>query len=512
MPRSMAGRLLGAILAALILWLAAPGIRQATFLVWVGLVPLFFALRGASSREALITGFTFGLLFNLLLIYWVVVAMHRFGGMPVPAAILALFFLASYLALFPAIFSLLISRPRNGAILLFLAPAAWVGLDSLRAILFTGFPWMDLAYDLYRQPFLIQVSELFGHHLVTFIIVLSNFLLYGVISARISDRPSPIMPRHRLIATLAISGFLILNLFSYRTAARVAAAAPRKKIAIVQGNIPQDQKWRPEFQRKTISAYLRMSLAAVKEGPELIVWPETAMPFYPRESPLWQLVSEALLKPSGIPLVSGAPHREKKGAIHRYYNSAFVADGRGIRGRYDKEHLVPFGEYVPLRKLLFFLSPVVDSIGDFASGTNGAPLSCGPNRLGLLICFETIFPELAARRVSQGSDLLIDLTNDAWYGRTSAPWQDLAMAVFRAVETRRSMARAANTGFSAFIDPLGRLHEVSPLFVPWWRVASLPIMKTRTVMVFYGGRFFGIFCLLATVICLAAEWRRKRQT
>ncbi len=508
--RAAAVRLLLAAASAVTIWAAAPGLWQVPALVWIGLLPLMAAISRKRGRAAFGIGFLFGLIFNLLLIYWVVVAMHRFGGMSFATAALALILLASYLALFPALFCLFVARARSSPWLVLLAPTVWVGLDWLRGVLLTGFPWMDLAYDLYRQPKLIQAASFFGHQLITFVIVLVNFIILELITSR--RRHGSVFQRTvipMLVAATIVLVFSGINLGSYHHTRKLIAAAPTKKVAIVQGNIPQDEKWRPQFQQKTLATYIKMSLTAAKKQPQLIVWPETAMPGYPRESGLWQLAMDALISPTGIPVVFGAPHREKKDGRIDYFNSAFIADATGITGRYDKEHLVPFGEYVPLRRMLFFLSPIVDSIGDFTAGSNGRPLTCGTIRLGLLICFETIFPDLVVKRVTSGSDLLIDLTNDAWYGRTSAPWQDLAMATFRAVENRRSLARAANTGFSGFVDPLGRSHKISPLFKPYVAVYPLPLLRTKSIMTFYGGHFFGVLCFIAGLVIIIPFCRRK---
>ena len=498
-----------AALSAFFLFAAAPGIWQFSPLVWIGLVPLFAALDGCGRKRAFALGFVFGLVLNLLLVYWVVVALHRFGGLPYPAAVLVLVLLAAYMALYPALFALFtaIAPP---SLLPVLAPAAWVGLDWLRSILLTGFPWMDLGYDLYRQPQMIQVSSLLGHHAVTFAIVTVNAAVYRFLRRRKAATASRGEAAAMAVAAAVMLAFIIGNVLAGNAIEKKIAAAPKKRIAIVQGNIPQDEKWDPAFQEKTLVKYLRLSLGTVGESPEIIVWPETALPFYPLESPMWRTVEEKLLVPAGVTLVTGAPHRENGASGPRYYNSAFVAGPTGIRGRYDKQHLVPFGEYVPLRRLLFFLSPVVDAIGDFTAGAGGDPLPCKGLRIGVLICFETIFPELAAERTRKGGDMLVDLTNDAWYGMTSAPWQDLAMAVFRAVECRRSMARAANTGFSAFIDPAGRMYRVSPLFAPYAAVHDLPVMKTKSFVVFGHGGRFGPACFLAALAVALAAGRKNR--
>jgi apolipoprotein N-acyltransferase len=204
----------------------------------------------------------------------------------------------------------------------------------------------------------------------------------------------------------------------------------------------------------------------------------------------------------------------------RYYNSAFLFSPvtampgvpRALRpaGRYDKQHLVPFGEYIPLRTILPLPGPLVETMGDFSLGNSVAPLSCGKAQLGVLICFESIFPDLARREVDAGATLLVNITNDAWFGRSSAPWQHLAMAVLRAVENRRSLARAANTGISGFIDPAGRTQKLSPLFVPYAASARLPLLTGKTVF----GRFghnLPLACLLLLGPATALVVLKKRQ-
>jgi apolipoprotein N-acyltransferase len=261
--------------------------------------------------------------------------------------------------------------------------------------------------------------------------------------------------------------------------------------------------------------YLRLTLQELaKNSPDLVVWPETAMPFYLRESK--ELIRlETMAATGGADILTGAPYRQlsRGGKTFRYYNSAFLIDHRGVvAGRYDKEHLVPFGEYVPLKKLLFFLGPLVEATADFSPGTDLRPIPCQNTRLGVLICFESIFPDLARRLTSAGAGLLVNLTNDAWYGRSSAPWQHLSMAVFRAVENRRSLARAANTGISGFIDPLGRMRRLSPLFEEYSDCLPLPLLRTKTVYTAGRGYLAGPACLalaLLLALALALKFRKS---
>jgi apolipoprotein N-acyltransferase len=285
------------------------------------------------------------------------------------------------------------------------------------------------------------------------------------------------------------------------------------RIGVVQGNIAQDLKWSPEMQKEILANYVGQSQGLKKKDhPLLVVWPETALPFYPTAHPLLQSVRDLAVQ-GQISLLAGAPWFEedssngagpgdagvKSGgsgqALRRYYNSALLFDASGkIVDKYFKSHLVPFGEYVPLKKFLPFLAPVVEAVGDFSSGTIQRPLTCQNARIGVLICFESIFPEIARKWVGVKANVLVNLTNDAWYGRSSAPYHSLAMTVLRAVETRRSLVRAANTGFSGFIDPLGRVRMVSPLFESWAESADVVLMDEETLFVRWG-YLFAPLCL-----------------
>jgi apolipoprotein N-acyltransferase len=305
-----------------------------------------------------------------------------------------------------------------------------------------------------------------------------------------------------LLGALALYGPLRLQQIE-----TMAARTPTMKVSIIQGNIPQEDKWEFDQQTATIELYLDLSGQAAAAGPELIVWPETALPFYPLGHPLYRPVASFPFQ-HDLCLLAGAPHREldEKGLV-RYYNSALLIapdepEGR-LAGIYHKQHLVPFGEYIPLRRLLPFFAPVVETLGDFSPGTSPYPLACGERRLGILICFEAIFPRLARQVTVNGADLLINITNDAWFGPSNAPWQHLSMAALRAVENRRSLARAANTGISAFITPDGRIHQATDLFTTDQRSADLPLplispTGSRHTDTIYraGGYLLAPFCLL----------------
>ncbi|MBM9530432.1 apolipoprotein N-acyltransferase, partial [Desulfoprunum benzoelyticum] len=300
------------------------------------------------------------------------------------------------------------------------------------------------------------------------------------------------------------------------------AGAGRMPIGIVQGNIDQDLKWSPENQGKTMAIYIDQTASLFAGGvgarrPTLVVWPETALPFYPANSMFVEDL-QRLNTRFDMALLTGAPwyevvDREKR--EYDYYNSAVLIAPTGkFIDRYSKSHLVPFGEYVPLKPLLPFLAPLVESVGDFSPGVIGRPPQWRQGRLGVLICFESIFPAIAGQWVRNGANVLVNLTNDAWYGKSSAPHHSLAMTVFRAVETRRSLVRSANTGISGFIDPLGRVVRQSGLFEPWAVAEDVVLMEGKSLWL-RGGRLFAPLCAgaaLAAIGWSVAGPRRRRQT
>ena len=516
--------LLPALLSAGLLALAMPGRVGWWPLLFVALVPLLLVALNARPGRSALAGFVCGLVTHLALLYWILIVLGRYGGLPLFLSLPGLVVLAAYMALYPAVFCALLSllagrswhRERPVAALVWLAPVLWVGLDWLRSVLFTGFPWMDLGYGLYAQPQLIQAADLGGHHLVTFGVVLCNSLLVGIVDRQRRDVRWNIH-RERGLLLLACATLVFLGGYSavrYRIAVHYGPRALQAQVAVVQGNVDQMVKWSPDFKTATVDTYLRLSREAIGEADvELVVWPETALPFYPQRDQLTSRLA-AFTGAANTWLLTGAPlftltPQTDGSELVRHYNGAILLgpDGR-IAASHAKQHLVPFGEYVPLRPYLPFLEPLVVSIGDFAAGTSDEPLALGPMRLGMLICYESIFPEIARQSVTRGANLLVNLTNDAWYGRSSAPHQSMAMAVFRAVENKRALVRAANTGISGFVDPVGRIAERSGLFVEAALVSRMPLLDGQTVFN-RQGHLFGPACAILIPLFLLLGGRRR---
>jgi len=494
-----------ALASALLLFLAMPGYFGWWPLLFIALVPLFSAALYLPPFRSACMGLMSGFIYSLLTVHWIVVVLGRYGGLPpwlsVPAMVLLAMCMGAYLALFCMLLSLLAGRSwqkeRSVVTLVWIAPVLWVGIDYLKGVLFTGFPWLDLGYGLYSQPVLIQAADLGGHHLISFALVLANGFIVAIIDRQRADVHWNIgVERRALFLACCFLVFVFgYSALRYRVLPSYFRRALEAEISVVQGNISQDQKWIVGKKEKTVATYERLSRQAVAEKTtELLVWPETALPFYPQRDPLVGRVAE-LVQKENVYLLTGAPtfaiDSDGEKRTIQYFNSALLLDPTGeMVGSYSKQHLVPFGEYVPLRKFLPFLAPLVENVGDFTAGKSSRPLPLGKNlQLGVLICFESIFPEIARDEVADGANLLVNLTNDAWYGRTSAPYQSMAMSVFRAVETKRSLVRAANTGISAFVDPVGNIIEKTDIFVPGVITAQVPILENGTVFVRAGYRF-----------------------
>ena len=522
-PDSLATLIAAALCSAVLLALAMPGRIGWWPLLFVALVPLLLLVLYARPGRAALAGFVFGLAYHLALLYWILIVLGQYGGLPIWISLPALFLLAAYMAIYPTFFCWLLSRvagrswhrERSIAPLVWYGPVIWVGLEYAKGVAFSGFPWMDLGYGLFGQPSLIQAADLGGHHLLSFTLVLGNSLLVALIDRQRRSVRWNVRFERRLL--LMAMGFLVFILgysqVRYQVVTAIAARSMQAKVAVVQGNVDQAVKWSPAFKAATVETYLRLSRQATAgQDVELVVWPETALPFYPQRDALMQRVgafaqANNFWLLTGAPLFSLPPLADGEQQV-RYYNGAMLVGPDGqMHGSHAKQHLVPFGEYVPLRRYLPFLEPLVVSVGDFTPGGEKGPLALGPMRLGMLICYESIFPEIAHESVVRGANLLVNITNDAWYGRSSAPYQSLAMAVLRAVENKRSLIRAANTGVSCFVDPLGHVGYASDIFTEAAHLAQVPMLEVTTVFNRNGVRF-GAICAFGMIFLLAMRSRR----
>ena len=487
------------------------------FLAWLALVPFALVAGTQEPGRAFRFGLLTGLSHYLSLLYWLVPTMSIYGKLPswLSVVILLLFcgFLALYFGAVAWSFSRLGTTPLLAAIWF---PVIWVAAEYTRAFLFSGFPWGLLGHSQYGRLALIQMADLTGAYGLSFLIAGVNFGIVLMVAAATRSSWCGSAVSWRLAAIYSVVLISVLGTVYFygthrlRIIDQIQANAAGAKVAAIQGNIAQTDKWDEAHKEKTIEIYNRLSAGIQNRQPDLIVWPETAAPFYfmVEEKPTLQVLTG--IRGSGAAFLIGSPSVKKRGDGYEFHNSAWLVDGRGkLRAKYDKAHLVPFGEFTPFKKWLPFLGKLVEQVGDFTPGPKGRVIDWNGRKIGVQICYEIIFPYLARAQVRNGADLLVNITNDAWYGRTSGPYQHFSMVVFRAVENRRALVRAANTGISGFVDPAGRIISSTDLFKEAAVLEKLPLLKTRTFYTRYGD-LFAKACLFATIAGIIWAWLRFR--
>jgi len=498
--------LLLALLSGLLLTAAFPPGRFA-FLAWFALVPLLKSLEKAAPSIAFRLGFAAGLAHFLTLLYWVIIVMGHYGHLPFPVSLGILILFSLYLSIFPALFAWGCSFIGKSFLGSFTVAGLWVALEYVRANVLTGFPWCLLGHSQYLNLEAIQVADLVGAYGTSFVIVLSSALIYGVVFERNPVRWKREAPLVLLVLALALGYGL------YRTSPADSTQSQRiLKIAVVQGNIDQSIKWNPAYQEKTIQIYRTLTLQSRTFGPDLVVWPETAAPlFFQDGEPLARSIL-VTAQQAGAHLIFGSPaYRRQQGSVSFFNRAYLLSPSPEVLGSYDKVHLVPFGEYVPMKRFLPFVQRLVVSTGDFLPGEKAAPLNFPKAPAGVLICFESIFPELGRAMTEKGAALLVNLTNDAWYGMSSAPFQHFSMAVFRAVENRRPVVRAANTGISALILPSGKILGQTDLFTETLLTGEIPLGDPESTLYTRTGDLFALLLtILSAVNIFFAYWYTRK--
>jgi apolipoprotein N-acyltransferase len=449
---------------------------------WVMLAPVL-ALGGSaqSPRRALLEGWVAGVAFFFPLLRWLTHTMTTFSPMPIPVAILVIVALAAYLGLFwgGVTWAIAWLRARLGAWTLWLAPALWVTGELLRTYLLGGFPWGLLGYVPSSRLLVIQVAAWTGVYGVSALLVLVNTALAWIALERRGRAAVAAL----VVAAASLAGALLVG-----WAHLAPRGAPTLRVAAVQGNIPQAVKWDASFKADTLRIYGELT-RAVAPGSQLVVWPEAAVPSYARFEPATMRWLIDLASQVKVPLLVGVPDAEVDGGRVRYLNSAFFLDSSGLRGRYDKMHLVPFGEYVPLKRLLFFVEALAAEIGDFTPGRQVAIFPMEGSPFGTVVCYEVIFPGLFRRFVAEGASFMTNITNDAWFGDSGGPLQHLQMVPLRAVENDTAIVRAANTGVSAVVLPSGAIQRVLPLGTRGTLIGDVPLRRAHTFYTRFGDVF-----------------------
>ena len=514
-----AGRIFWSVAAAVALTGAFDNIGIG-FLAWFALALLLLGLRNATVKEAFYLGLLAGFVHFVTLLYWLVPTMHQYGHLPVWLSIGALLLLAFYLALYFAAFSMLVTAAAKRPVYLVLAvPVFWVSLEYARTFLFTGFPWGLIGYSQYNYLHLIQISDILGVYGVSGFVAAINaaFFVVFLYAGGVRWQNNPAGRGVAVFGIIFIAAIFLLNTgygrYKLSETDRIAAASDSLNVSVVQGNIKQSLKWDEKYVTAIVEKYIDLSGKTMDSEPGLIVWPETATPFYfLQEERHTSRVLEAISRMETWFLI-GSPAFEydhDTDELH-FYNTAYLVDPKArLSGSYDKVHLVPFGEYVPFGDKLPFVERLVHSAGDFKPGRAGQVLSMENTDLGVQICYEIIFPHLSAKMVENGGSLIINITNDAWFGKTAGPYQHFSMAVFRSVENRRALIRSANTGISAFVDPAGRVTAQTGLFETTTISRTVPVVAGEQTFYTRHAHLFPAACMAVSLLMLAVGIRRNR--
>jgi apolipoprotein N-acyltransferase len=497
-----------ALLSGALLALSFPRYGHPVF-GWIALVPLLLAVSGWSGHTGRLRGrpplraFSLGLLTGLVYfvgtVYWTGTVIATFGEVPIPIAMFAMLLLAAYLALYPAVTALVVAHlvARMGARALLLAPAVWVATEYLRGWLFGGFPWVPLGNSQVTVLPVAQLASVLGVYGLSGLVACVNA---GVAYALVSAGHTRLRALASVaIALVAVSGW---GAWRVREGALLREGEP-VRVGLVQANIDQEDKWKPGEARRIFTTYLAMTRDVVARGAQYVIWPESSTPFMFEEDAAGGAGIRDLARELRVPLLFGSDQIER-GVATKMYNSAFqVAPDGQTAAVYRKMHLVPFGEFIPAKRWLYFVSPLVESLAEFVPGASLVMLPTNGHLSSTAICYEVVYPSLIRQAVLDGSELLTTITNDAWYGHSSAPYQHFALASMRAIEQGRYLVRAANTGISGVVDPYGRVVHASGVFEQVGMVEDARFLTSRTVYSRVGD-VAAYAAMLITLLALAA--------
>jgi apolipoprotein N-acyltransferase len=493
-----------ALLSGVLLALSFPKFGHPAF-AWIALAPLLIALagwrrvpnagaralngadelglmsaegQGVTSQRAFTLGLITGIVYFVGTTYWTGEVLQQFGGVPMALALLAMLLLALYLALFPALTALMVAYlvRGTGRRALFLAPAVWVATEYLRGYLLGGFPWVPLGNSQVTVLPVAQLASAFGvYGLSALVAFVSASLAYAALSAG----------RARLVgfgaAALVVAAVAVWGVLRMSDGSLTREGTPLR-IGLIQGNIAQADKWNPQQARRIFTTYIAMTRDAVRRGAEFVIWPESSTPFMFEEDDVGETAVRDLARELRVPILFGSDQVDRSGEVIRLYNAAFLITPEGETGGvYRKIHLVPFGEYIPFKNLLYFVSPLVERLADFAPGTSMVMLPVGSHQVNTAICYEVVYPSLIREAVLGGSQLLTTITNDGWYGYSSAPYQHFELASMRAIEQGRYLVRAANTGITGIVDPYGQVVQRSAIFEQVGLVGDARVLTGRTI-------------------------------
>lgn len=497
----MTGFLL-AILTGVLFALSFPDVAQG-WLMFVALAPLLVAVtRARTTWRAFFLGWTAFTTAWLFMVPWVVRVMSHYGGLPYLVGVLLFVAMALVLGLYGGAFAAIVKRLRLSERFApwLLIPLAWAAIEFARTFLLTGFPWNLVATAIVDYTPLIQIDRAIGPYCTGALVLLPSVVIAWLVTQRVAS-----IARVLVIGAL---GILLLvwwgtGLVASKLIAR-SQSGDAVKAALLQPNISQEMRWDQDNVIAIYGKMVNMTRDAARNGAQVVIWPESTVPLSYTETAFYKAGIEQLSREHGIDIILGSVATDPA-RPNRLWNSAFLVSGGQTIGHYDKIRLVPFGEYVPLRRMLFFAEKLVHAVGEFEFGANDFPLG-GRHKYGPAICYEIVYPQITRAQIRNGADVLVTITNDAWYDGTSAPAQHLWQARLRAVEGNRYLLRSATTGISAFIDPTGRLLQSIPMGRDGIIYATFEPRTEPTPYVRFGDWFAWMAC--AAVIA-ALVFRRR---
>lgn len=476
------------------------------FLAWVSLVPLLFALQRKSPRQSFGLGFVGGFIYYAILLYWIPYVPAHYGNMPVSLSILIYLLLVVLMCLSWALFGYIFSAvhrayPRTAYVA---APFIWVSMEFVLAYIFTGFPWGLLGYSQVKNLAFLQLASVTSVYGLSFgLVFLQSFFVFSI-STR---KRSPFFFALGAILLLHAAGFYVLK--------APQASEETFKAAVIQGNVSSDIYWdriSPEEISELFDRHLKLSQQASAEDAGLIVWPEFSVPLcFSCTEPLYVTFKEELFRfvqQTDRTLLLGTNETAVEDGELYFYNTALCLHPDLSMSQYYKMHLVPFGEYTPYKKVFSFIQSVTHAIGDVTPGRRYVLHDYNKIKFGSPICYEVIFPGLVRKFARAGAQFLVTITNDGWYGRSASPHQHFLIAVFRAVENRRYLLRAATTGISGFVDPYGRILSHSDLMTETVLTENISPRATQSFYTRYGDLLPYLSLTLTGVLFILALGKR----
>lgn len=490
------------------------------WLAFLAYTPLFYFVCKKEKSKNFKKSFCFGFLFYFGALYWIYNALNGYGHIPALAAFFALFVLVVILSLYLSLIFIFSKWIENNTSIscFWTLPVLWVAAEWCRSHWpLGGLSWCQVGYSQWKFLTFIQISDLLGIYGVTALVIWINLALleiFYLLQKKAFQKKSVF----RILFVFILTLFTLFYGVSQKSKVEsISNQSPHFKIALLQGNIPQDEKWLLEKSDEILNIYQEMTHAAFNQyQPDIVIWPEASFPY-----------EIAIDKQENIDFIGnfpgdvllGAVSYENKGLLppetlftpigFPIYNSALlIKPGSKLAGTYSKHHLVPYGEYVPLRSILPYIEKLTSEMGEFLPGIEYNLLESGSAKMGLLICYEDIFPEIAQQLVKNGANLLVNITNDAWYGDSSALPQHLSFSAFRSIENRRSLVRATNTGITASFDSVGKLRALAPSFE---RKIAFDQVSLIDIKSFYSkhGDLFAYACLAISGILIVLTLFKK---